>query len=118
MQLSWRRPPNVSTMSTFRSVHQLADEGFLDKGRDHLELVREPDVLRGFGLTVDDSPSPPRVYVRVRANREAVFRAATSADGAPVSDVLQIWLDVSTHPAQGREQADMIRKRVLKPVLS
>lgn len=201
---------NVSTMSAFRFMHRLADEGFLDKGRDHLKLVRveellerwvsanrhafreiparwiikqsneqlhvslaeyvhegngrtgrskankrprvraklrcclglfaaadmlgfglvrgvplhlymaklQPDVLRGFGLTADNSLSPPDVYVRVPANPEAVFRAATSADGAPVSDVLQIWLDVSTHPARGREQADMIRKRVLRPVLS
>ena len=210
MQLIWRPAANVSTMSAFRFVHRLADEGFLDKGRDHLKLVRveellerwvsanrqvcrefparwiirrsteqlhaslaeyvreqyapskhseakksarvranvrcclglfaaadvlgfgfvsgvplhlyleqlEPDVLEGFGLTVDGSSSPIDVYVRVPANREAVFRAATTADGVPVSDVLQIWLDVSTHPARGREQAGMIRKRALGPLLT
>ena len=93
--------------------------GFVRGVPPHIFMERlEPDVLRRFGLTADDSPGPPDVYVRVPANREAVFRAATTADGVPVSDVLQIWLDVSTHPARGRAQADVIRKRALRPLLS
>jgi hypothetical protein len=32
-------------------------------------------------------------------------------------DVLQVWLDVAAHPSRGREQADMIRKRVLRHVI-
>jgi hypothetical protein len=32
-------------------------------------------------------------------------------------DVLQVWLDVGSHPSRGREQADLIRKRVLQRVL-
>ena len=74
----------------------------------------DPDVLRRFGLKADNSPSPPDVYVRVPSNREAVFRAATTVDGVPVADVLQTWLDVSTHPARGRAQADVIRRRGLR----
>ena len=31
------------------------------------------------------------------AKGEAVFRAAVMRQGVPVSDVLQVWLDVSTH---------------------
>ena len=200
---------NVSTMTAYRLVHRLADEGFVDKGQDYLKLVRteellqrwvsanreafaeiparwiigrsterlyaslaeyacdgndpasrergredsivrarvrcclglfaaadvlgfgfvrgvpphiwlervDPDVLRRFGLTADDSPSPPDVHIRVPANREAVFRAATTADGVPVSDVLQIWLDVSIHPARGPDQAEVIRKRALGSLL-
>jgi hypothetical protein len=37
-------------------------------------------------------------------------------DSLPVSDVLQVWLDTSAHPARGQEQADEIRRRVLKPL--
>jgi hypothetical protein len=37
-------------------------------------------------------------------------------DGFLVSDAIQIWLDVSAHRARGREQADEIRRRVLKPL--
>lgn len=89
--------------------------GFVRGVPPHIWMERlDPDVLRRFGLKADDSPSPPDVYVRVPSNREAVFRAATIADGVPVSDVLQIWLDVSTHPARGRAQADVIRKRALR----
>ena len=200
---------NVSTMTAYRLVHRLTDEGFVDEGQDYLKLVRieellerwtsanrdafaeiparwiigrsieqlhaslaeyacdgndparrkggwedkfvqarvrcclglfaaadvlgfgfvrgvppyiwlesvEPDVLRRFGLTADDSPSPPDVYMRVPANGEAVFRAATAVDGVPVSDVLQIWLDTSTHPARGPAQAEVIRKRALGSLL-
>jgi hypothetical protein len=32
-------------------------------------------------------------------------------------DVLQVWLDVGSHPARGREQADVIRKRVLQRLI-
>jgi hypothetical protein len=53
------------------------------------------------------------VYVRIPENPEAVFRAAVERDGVPVSDILQVWLDVSNHPARGKAQADEIRKKVL-----
>ena len=38
-------------------------------------------------------------------------------DGLRVSDVLQVWLDVGAHPARGQEQADVIRRRVIKPMV-
>jgi hypothetical protein len=50
-------------------------------------------------------------------NREAIFRACVSAEQAPITDILQVWLDVSTHPTRGREQALEIQRRVLKPLL-
>ena len=97
-------------------VHGL---GFVRGAPPYLWMERlEVAVLRRLGLTTDDSQSRPDVYVRVPANREAVFRSATTTDGVPVSDVLQIWLDVSVHPARGRLQADVIRKRALRPLLS
>ena len=72
------------------------------------------DALGRLGLVVDDSGRPPDVYIRKPANREAVFRAQVKPDGIPVSDILQVWLDASTHPARGKEQAREIRQRVLK----
>ncbi len=93
--------------------------GFVSGVPIYLYLERiETDVLKGFGLTANESGTPPDLYVRVPASREAVFRAAPIVDGVPVSDVLQVWLDVSTHPARGKEQADVIRKRALGPLLS
>jgi hypothetical protein len=35
--------------------------------------------------------------------------------GVPVADIVQVWLDVSNHPARGKEQAEQIWKRVLAP---
>lgn len=55
----------------------------------------------------------PNLIIRQPAIPNSVFRGLVSADGVPVSDVLQVWLDVSSHPARGHEQADMIRDRVL-----
>jgi hypothetical protein len=46
-----------------------------------------------------------------------VFRGAVHAGGVAVSDVLQVWLDVSSHPSRGQEQANVIRKRVLERVI-
>jgi hypothetical protein len=34
-------------------------------------------------------------------------------EGMGACDVLQVWVDVAWHPSRGREQADLIRKRVL-----
>jgi hypothetical protein len=72
------------------------------------------DALGRLGLAVDPSGRPADVYIRKPANREAVFRACVTREGVPVSDILQVWLDASTHPARGKEQAREIRQRVLK----
>lgn len=93
--------------------------GFVRGVPPHIWMERlAPEVLRQFGLRAADSPGPPDVYVRVPARPEAVFRAATTADGVPVSDVMQVWLDVSNHPARGRAQADVIRRRALRTLFS
>src|SRR5256884_6005999 len=42
-------------------------------------------------------------------NRESVFRGVVEKSGLPVSDIIQVWLDVGQHPARGKEQADIIR---------
>jgi hypothetical protein len=71
--------------------------------------------LEQLGLSVEDAKGQPDAYVRVPENKEAVFRATMQHQGVPVSDILQVWLDVSNHPARGTEQADQIWKRILAP---
>ena len=78
----------------------------------------EPDALRSFGLMADYATSAPDVYVRAPTNQQAVFRAATTVAGVPVCDMLQVWLDVATHPARGQEQAEVIRRHALRPLLA
>lgn len=74
------------------------------------------DVLSRLGLSPEGAEQRPDVYVRIPAFRESVFRAAVVRNGVPVADILQVWLDVSSHPARGEAQADEIRHRVLAPI--
>ncbi len=74
------------------------------------------DVLQRMGLSLEGAEQKPDVYVRVPAFRESVFRAAVVRDGVPVADILQVWLDVGSHPTRGEEQAEEIRHRVLAPI--
>jgi hypothetical protein len=57
------------------------------------------------------------VFARKPPVRRSVFRGAVIKDGVPVSDILQVWLDVAAHPARGSEQANEIKARILNPIL-
>ena len=69
--------------------------------------------IEKLGLSAELSGEPPDVFIRIPRSPEAVFRARVIRDGVPVSDALQVWLDVSNHPARGKEQAEQLRKGVL-----
>jgi hypothetical protein len=91
--------------------------GFVRGAPAHIYLERLTlDALNRLGLAADRSARPPDVTVRIPAKPEAVFRPRVFADNVPVSDVLQVWLDVSSHPARGKEQAREIQRRVLQPL--
>jgi hypothetical protein len=75
------------------------------------------EALRQLGLSLEDADRRADVLIRVPSNREAIFRAVVLRAGLPVSDLLQVWIDVSAHPSRGREQAHEIWRRVLKPLL-
>jgi hypothetical protein len=59
----------------------------------------------------------PDVIIRAATAPNTVFRGAVTSDSVRVSDVVQVWLDVSSHPSRGNEQAELIRRRILEPVL-
>lgn len=59
----------------------------------------------------------PDVILREAPARNSVFRGAIKRDGTLVCDILQIWLDVSSHPTRGKEQAEYIRKHALSNVV-
>jgi len=100
----------------FRAAHSLGF-GFVLNAPPYIYLEwLDPDVLQRLGLSLQDADRRADVYIRVPSNKESVFRAAVVHDAFLVSDAIQIWLDVSAHPARGREQADEIRRRVLKPL--
>jgi hypothetical protein len=112
----------------------------LDSGRACLALFAAADAL-GFGFVQGVPPyvyvrrlSPaslsawknlvpiaagevPDVIVRQAPYPESIFRGMVRPHGAAACDVLQVWLDVCEHPARGQEQADLIRSRVLNPII-
>ena len=58
---------------------------------------------------------PPDLILRQPLAPQSVFRGMVKPSAS--SDVIQVWLDVASHPARGREQADLIRKQVLDRVI-
>jgi hypothetical protein len=92
---------------------------FVHGAEAHLYIERlDRKVLRELGLSLEVADHQADVFVRVPKNPEAVFRAAVERDGVPATDILQVWLDVSNHPARGKDQADLLRKRVFSQILS
>ena len=59
----------------------------------------------------------PDVILREAPAPQSVFRGLVRPDGLASCDILQVWLDVFAHPARGHEQAELIQKRVLQPIL-
>jgi hypothetical protein len=94
------------------------DIGFVHGVQPHLYMERaEPGALERLGLSGNVGEQQADVYIRVPRNRETVYRGLVLSDGVPVCDIFQIWLDVAQHPSRGREQADLIWRKVLAPAL-
>ena len=55
----------------------------------------------------------PELILRRAAAPRSVFNGSVQVGKQRSCDVIQVWLDVASHPARGREQADLIEKRVL-----
>jgi hypothetical protein len=92
--------------------------GFVQGVPPYLYVERiEPGILDKLGFSASRVEVDPDVYVRVPRNDESVFRAVVVSEGVPVCDVLQVWLDVAEHPSRGREQADLIWRKILAPAL-
>ena len=88
--------------------------GFVHGVESHLYLDRINErALNKLGLSANGAEQRPDVYVRIPVNRECVFRGVVVQEGVPSSDIVQVWLDVAGHPSRGREQADVIYKRIL-----
>jgi hypothetical protein len=92
--------------------------GFVRGVSPHLYVERvDAEVLKQLGLSLEHGGRSPDVELRIPENKQSVFRAVVRHAGVPVSDIVQTWLDVSNHPARGKEQAEQIWKKVLGPAL-
>lgn len=94
------------------------DIGFVHGAKPQLYIERlNTQILKDLGLSESAEKEIADLYVRIPGNREAVFRGVVTKHGVPVSDILQVWLDASQHPSRGKEQADLIWRRILSPAL-
>lgn len=102
-------------LGLFAAAEQLG-VGFVHGAEPHVYVERmNQELLSLLGLSAKGADNQADVYVRVPVNRENVFRGVVLKDGVPSSDIVQVWLDVSGHPSRGKEQADLIYRRVLAP---
>lgn len=53
------------------------------------------------------------LIIRQAPAPQSVFRGLVHPHGLASCDVLQIWVDVSSHASRGSEQADLIRRKVV-----
>jgi hypothetical protein len=92
--------------------------GFVHGVQPYLYMERpELGVLETLGLSAKGAEQHSDVYIRIPRNRESVFRGVVLNDGVPACDIIQVWLDVAQHPSRGKEQAELIWRRILVPAL-
>jgi hypothetical protein len=90
--------------------------GFVRGAQPYIYVERlNGDVLKDLGLSENAEEQGADIYVRIPGNRESVFRGLVEKNGLPISDILQVWLDVGQHPARGKEQAELIWRKILAP---
>lgn len=88
--------------------------GFVRGAPIHLlsESLSPEFLEQEFELLPVEHPAESELIVVRPRFPESVFRGSVLSDGTPAADALQCWLDVSSHPARGQEQADEIAARL------
>ena len=82
------------------------------------ERVQSSNLSAWKNLRQCEPGERPDLILRQAPVPQSIFRAMVLPNQMPASDVLQVWVDVASHPSRGREQADLIRKRVLERVIN
>ena len=83
----------------------------------YVERVRPENLAAWKNLRACGPGEPPDVIIRQAPAPQSVFRGMVRPDGMAACDVLQVWVDVAAHPSRGREQADLILRRVLHRII-
>jgi len=138
-----RRPPEAPMRFLFRSAvqDQIAKLVSAQHGEACVGLFAAADALRlghvsgvppyvyvprlpnigskdgGWDMVMAFPDGAPDFILRQAPTPKSTFRGALHRDGSVFADVLQIWLDVSNHPARGQEQADVIYREILTPLI-
>jgi hypothetical protein len=83
----------------------------------YVPRLLRPDGKAWKGMVPASPRESPDLILKQPRAPQSVFRGAVHLDGMAVSDVLQVWLDVSVHPSRGEEQADLIHRKILGKVI-
>ena len=83
----------------------------------YVQRLQQSDVAAWKNVVAAAPGERPEVILRQAPFPHSAFRGIVRADGAASCDVIQVWLDVSAHPSRGEEQAGLIQRRVLDPVI-
>jgi hypothetical protein len=83
----------------------------------YVQRIQSADLAAWKNLRPCSPGETPDLIVRQAPAAQSVFRGVVRPEGLAACDVLQIWVDVESHPSRGREQAALIRKRVLQRVI-
>jgi hypothetical protein len=60
----------------------------------------------------------PDLILRIPPAKESAFRGMVMVGQSyRAADILQVWLDVASYPSRGQEQADLIYRKVIEPML-
>lgn len=101
------------------SAAELLGVGHVSGAIPHLYVRRlsPPGGAAWPGLVPSAPGERPHVILKQSRAPESLFRAAVRVGDVRVSDVVQVWLDVSAHPSRGAEQAEVLRRGVLSGVM-
>lgn len=83
----------------------------------YLPKLDDESVSELRNLRVAHKNEPPDLFLRQPKAVQSVFRGMVCVNDVWVSDVIQIWLDVSHHPARGAEQSTFLRDQIIGPIL-
>jgi hypothetical protein len=114
MQLRKMLDSGRACLALFAAADAL-DLGFVEGVPPYVYVQRiQPSSLSAWKNLRPCAPGEsPHAIVRQAPAPQSVFRGIVRRDGMASCDVLQVWIDVASHPARGPEQAEHIRGRVL-----
>jgi len=91
--------------------------GLVEGVPPYLYVRNLKDALRWKQLVSDERSSQPALILRQAPAAESLFRGREQRNGLFVADVLQVWLDSTSHPSRGQEQSRYLEDTVLKGVI-
>jgi len=83
----------------------------------YLKRLGAPSSLEWKNLVPAEPWEAPDLILRQAPAPQSVFRGSVNVNDIQVCDILQVWLDVSHHPSRGQEQSELIRRKVIDPLI-